>query len=171
MGIEKYTSTICPKIEEKLEVNKARDCFAHFAGEFKFEVDCHDQTYMVDLKAMTCGCRMWDLIGIPCMHAVSAITLNKQKPDEYIHPCYTRDTYLNVYKYMINPIPGKHDWVETSTDPIQPPVMSWEGRNCMWLEEKVQVLLLVGEEEEEGAGEVEGEGDGSHQGQPEVMVL
>ncbi|KAH7867298.1 hypothetical protein Vadar_031580 [Vaccinium darrowii] len=100
MGMEKYTGTICPKIDKKLEVNidKARDCFAHFAGEFKFEVDCHDQTYMVDLKAMTCGCRMWDLTGIPCKHAVSAITLNKQKPDEYIHPCYTRDTYLNVYK-------------------------------------------------------------------------
>lgn len=63
MGMEKYIGTIYPTIEKKLEVNiaNARDCFAHFTWELKFEVDCHDKTYMVGLKAMTCGCRIWDL--------------------------------------------------------------------------------------------------------------
>ncbi|KAI8568527.1 hypothetical protein RHMOL_Rhmol02G0207700 [Rhododendron molle] len=125
MGMEKFTGTICPKIEKKLEgkITAAKDCFPHFSGEFKFEVDCHDTTYNVDLKDMTCGCRMWDLSGIPCKHAVAAITLNKQKPEDYIHPCYTKDTYLRVYQFMINPVPGKHDWVKTGSEPVQPPFM------------------------------------------------
>ncbi|XP_058217288.1 uncharacterized protein LOC131328355 [Rhododendron vialii] len=125
MGMEKYTGTICPKIEKKLDwkITTVKDCFAYFSEEFKLEVDCHDTTYTMDLKAMTCGYRLWDLSGIPCKHAVATITFNKQKPEEYIHPCYLKDTYLSVYQYMINSVLGKHDWVKTDYDPIQPPFM------------------------------------------------
>ncbi|KAI8530546.1 hypothetical protein RHMOL_Rhmol11G0068200 [Rhododendron molle] len=64
MGMEKYTGTICPKIEKKLDwrIAAAKDCFAYYLGEFKFVVDCHDTTYTVDLNAMTCGCRLWGVM-------------------------------------------------------------------------------------------------------------
>ncbi|XP_058216684.1 uncharacterized protein LOC131327546 [Rhododendron vialii] len=59
MGMEKYNQAICPRIMAKLDVMKkdSKDSFAHFCGEYKFEVDCHDTTYTVDLKEKTCGCR------------------------------------------------------------------------------------------------------------------
>lgn len=125
MGMEKYNKGICPRIMNKLDVikNNSKDSFAHFCGEYKFEVDCHDTTYTVDLKDKTCGCRQWDLTGIPCKHAYVAIGLNKQKVEEYVHPYYSRDTYLGVYHHMIQPIPGKHDWVKSNHEEIRPPFM------------------------------------------------
>ncbi|XP_058211586.1 uncharacterized protein LOC131323758 [Rhododendron vialii] len=125
MGMEKYNQAICPRIMGKLDVMKkdSKDSFAHFCGEYKFEVDCHDTTYTVDLKETTCRCRQWDLIGIPCKHACAAIGLNKQKVEEHVHPCYSRDTYLGVYQHMIQPIPGKHDWVKSNNEEVLPPFM------------------------------------------------
>ena len=49
-GMEKYIGPICPSIQKKLEINKvdSGNCFPIFAGELKFEVDCHDSTHIVD---------------------------------------------------------------------------------------------------------------------------
>ncbi|KAI8571932.1 hypothetical protein RHMOL_Rhmol01G0159200 [Rhododendron molle] len=125
MGMEKYNQAICPRIMAKLDVIKkdSKDSFAHFCGEYKFEVDYHDTTYTVDLKEKTCGCRQWNLTGIPCKHACAAIGLNKNKVEEYVHPCYSRDTYLGVYQHMIQSIPGKHDWVKSNNEEVLPPFM------------------------------------------------
>ncbi|KAI8568205.1 hypothetical protein RHMOL_Rhmol02G0179700 [Rhododendron molle] len=93
MGMEKYNQAICLRIKAKLDVIKkdSKDSFAHFCGEYKFEVDCHDTTYTVDLKEKTCGCRQWDLTGIPCKHACAAIGLNKQKSNnEEVLPPFMR---------------------------------------------------------------------------------
>ena len=67
-GMERYEGHICPTIQDKLEKIKveARNCFPSWAGDIKFEVDCYDTTHVVVLEARTCGCRTWDLIGIPC---------------------------------------------------------------------------------------------------------
>lgn len=76
MGAKKYVSFICPRIQENLEKTKATSgkCVPFFAGESRFEVDCENKIYVVDLVAKICGCRMWDLIGIPCKHATSCIS-------------------------------------------------------------------------------------------------
>ncbi|KAI8535698.1 hypothetical protein RHMOL_Rhmol10G0193900 [Rhododendron molle] len=60
---------------------------------------------------------------IPCKHACAAIGLNKQKVEKYVQPCYSRDTYLGVHYHMIQPIPGKHDWVKSNQEEIHPPFM------------------------------------------------
>ncbi|XP_028057449.1 uncharacterized protein LOC114261379 [Camellia sinensis] len=71
-GMEKYTGEICPNIVKDLKALKvqARNCFATYCGDRKFEVDCGDTTHIVDLEEKKCSCRMWDLAGIPCKHAV-----------------------------------------------------------------------------------------------------
>ncbi|KAL7252419.1 hypothetical protein ACSBR1_007078 [Camellia fascicularis] len=122
-GMEKHGGSICPTVQHKLESNKenARNCFASFACELKFEVDCYDTTYVVDLKARTCGCRDWDLTGIPCKHAISYIYLTREKPEAYVHNCFSKETYLRTYSFMINPVPREHDWIETGYDAIAPP--------------------------------------------------
>ncbi|CAL5329197.1 unnamed protein product [Camellia sinensis] len=72
-GMEKYTTEICPNIVKDLEALKvqAKNCFATYCGDRKFEVDCGATTYIVDLEERKCSCRMWDLTGIPYKHAVS----------------------------------------------------------------------------------------------------
>ncbi|KAL7165271.1 hypothetical protein ACSBR2_041041 [Camellia fascicularis] len=110
------------KNAQKLESNKedARNCFASFASELKFEMDCYDITHVVDLRARTCGCRDCDLTGIPCKHAISYIYLTREKPEAYLHNYFSKETYLRTYSFMINPVPGEHDWIETEYDAIAP---------------------------------------------------
>lgn len=74
-GVENYEGSIGPRIQKKLELNKkhARNCNALCAGLLEFEVECDDRSFIVHLGNMTCGCRLWDLSGIPCKHACAAI--------------------------------------------------------------------------------------------------
>ena len=38
-----------------------------------------------------------------CKHGVAAIFVNREKPEEYTHPCYYKDAYVETYK---TPIPS-----------------------------------------------------------------
>ncbi|KAL7168831.1 hypothetical protein ACSBR2_033959 [Camellia fascicularis] len=119
-GMEKYGGSICPIVQQKLESNKedARNCFASVIGDLKFEVDCYDTTNVVDLRERTCGCKDWDLTGIPCKHAISCIYLTREKPEAYVHNYFSKETYFRTYSFMINPMPREHDWIETGYDVI-----------------------------------------------------
>ena len=69
------SSPICPKIQDKLKVNKeaTRDCTFTWSVGLKFEVHCKGKQFVIDLEKHSCACYRWDIIGIPCMHAVSVI--------------------------------------------------------------------------------------------------
>ncbi|KAL7237581.1 hypothetical protein ACSBR2_003812 [Camellia fascicularis] len=123
-GMEKYTGEICPNIVKDLEALKvqARNCFATYCGDKKFEVDCGDTTHIVDLEERKCSCRMWDLTGIPCKHAVSSIFVQREKPEDYVHHYYSKQHYLVAYNSMMHPVPGQHDWVETGLPAVAPPL-------------------------------------------------
>ena len=68
-------NTDCPKIHDELEKTKLTlgKCDVHFARELKFEIDCKQQSFKVDLESKTCGCRKWDLTRVPCLHVGSII--------------------------------------------------------------------------------------------------
>ncbi|KAL7189163.1 hypothetical protein ACSBR1_038933 [Camellia fascicularis] len=123
-GIEKYTGESCPNIVKDLEALKvqARNYFATYCGDRKFEVDCGDTTHIVDLEERKCSCRMWDLTGIPYKHAVSSIFVQREKPEDYVHPYYSKQHYLVAYNSMMHPVPGQHDWVETGLPAVAPPL-------------------------------------------------
>ncbi|XP_020113667.1 uncharacterized protein LOC109727880 [Ananas comosus] len=76
--------------------------------------DCLDGKHAVDLVERQCSCRLWDLTGITCKHAIAAIFTNKEKPEDYLHQCYTKAVYLKAYEEIINPIPGQNEWIKTS---------------------------------------------------------
>ncbi|CAL2240110.1 unnamed protein product [Prunus armeniaca] len=62
--------------------------------------------FVVDLRARTCSCRRWDLCGIPCGHAISAIFQRDESPIDYVDDCYKPATYMKSYEPMIHPIPS-----------------------------------------------------------------
>ena len=49
---------ICPRVQDKLEVNKeaTRDCTSTWSGGSKFEVHCKGKQFVVDLDKHTCAC-------------------------------------------------------------------------------------------------------------------
>ncbi|XP_019197082.1 PREDICTED: uncharacterized protein LOC109190937 [Ipomoea nil] len=73
---------------------------------------------------MTCTCRSWDLTGIPCRHAISAIWMKHGKGpvNDYVHQCYFTQTYLRAYGGSIKPMAGPTEWPETDRKPPLPPV-------------------------------------------------
>ncbi|XP_031397476.1 uncharacterized protein LOC116208272 [Punica granatum] len=88
----------------------------------KFEVTCPPNSKCaVDLQMHTCSCREWDLIGIPCMHAVACIGFNNLKPEDFVHPWYSRSTHEQLYGFFIKPTAGEEYWTKSNEDPVQPP--------------------------------------------------
>ena len=114
---------ITPHYAKKLEVEKerARFCKPIQAGVNLWQVTSGQQTHAVNLELYTCGCRKWDLSGIPCNHAISAINKAKRFPEDYVCKFFKKPFYLAAYEPMIYPVPGEHDWTRTSGPDIEPP--------------------------------------------------
>ncbi|XP_021658767.2 uncharacterized protein LOC110648739 [Hevea brasiliensis] len=118
----KYKGDICPNAQDTLEKLKfeSRNCFCTLVGERRYEVDFYDTTNVVNLIHQSCTCRMWELSGIPCKHAVSAIYTNREQPEKYVHKYFHKDTYFSIYNYVLHPLPGQYDWEKTNLPDIQP---------------------------------------------------
>ncbi|KAL0433822.1 UNVERIFIED_CONTAM: hypothetical protein Slati_2716500 [Sesamum latifolium] len=67
---------ICPRIKKIIEKNmsKVSDCIPLKADDYHYEIMCFDGSRLsVDFARHSCACRKWDLTGIPCKHALTAI--------------------------------------------------------------------------------------------------
>nr|GLL42269.1 uncharacterized protein LOC109154411 [Ipomoea trifida] len=98
-----YPHKICPKIAKCLE--EAKDKSAWYST-----YKSHD------------NCRAWDLTGIPCSHGVAAIRKQRESPEDYVHSCYTVQTYLRAYGPAILPIQSSDLWHKVDLPaPLPPP--------------------------------------------------
>ncbi|KAM0829400.1 hypothetical protein ACQ4PT_066876 [Festuca glaucescens] len=116
---------ITPFYAEKLEEAKrwSRECSAKLAEEGLWQVTSGSgRVVAVDLRAKTCGCRKWDLTGVPCSHAVAAILKLSQHPEDYVHDFFKKPMYKKAFSYTVYPVPGPEDWTRTDTPDIDPPV-------------------------------------------------
>ncbi|CAM8887454.1 unnamed protein product [Rhodiola kirilowii] len=92
-------------------------------GSDSFQVArCGWDGHMVSLDRFSCSCNMWDLTGIPCVHACAAAFHIKRNPDDYIHHSYKKETYMKIYDAVIMPIPGPNEWPEADGDVVLPPI-------------------------------------------------
>ena len=126
-GAEKARWEITPTYTEKIEENKrwSRLCRAKKAVEGLWEVSSSvDMQYAVNILDKTCGCRRWDMTGIPCSHAISAIYKSYQHPEDFVHDFFKKDMYKEAYAPVIQPVPGQDQWTKTDTADIDPPVFS-----------------------------------------------
>lgn len=100
-------------------------------GADKFNVTMSEGGHeiVVDLKNRVCSCRKWQLNGIPCFHACACIWFKKENPQDYIHDCYKRSHYLNVYSHLLEPMNGEEFWDQTEAElPLPPNVRIAPGR-------------------------------------------
>ena len=56
------------------------------------------------------SCRMWDITGIPCSHAIACIFFNKQDTEQCVNKCFQVSTYKACYELIIVPINGQNMW-------------------------------------------------------------
>uniref|UniRef100_A0A8R7NY46 SWIM-type domain-containing protein n=1 Tax=Triticum urartu TaxID=4572 RepID=A0A8R7NY46_TRIUA len=117
---------ITPTYAEKLELEKmaAKPCRPVHAGQGLYQVASGERTYAVNIVTRTCGCRKWDITGVPCKHAVSCIYKRKEHPEDYISDFFKKHMYQLAYNYMIYPVPEKSGWTKTDTIDIDPPIFT-----------------------------------------------
>ncbi|KAL6539352.1 hypothetical protein OROHE_011123 [Orobanche hederae] len=119
-------------IKKILDFNysKLPDCQPFKSSNIHYQISCFDGTqYAVDLEKMTCGCRKWDLTGIPCKHAVCAINCGKLQVDGFVHKCYRVETYREAYRQCIMPMNGRDEWeVSSAIPPLPPKLVRQAGR-------------------------------------------
>ncbi|KAI4347789.1 hypothetical protein L6164_008571 [Bauhinia variegata] len=106
--MSKYQGPITPSAQRKLELAKthSRWWIAKWAGnadEAIYQVAKQPEKYVVNIKERTCTCREWDLCGIPCEHAVTALAHLCAKPEDYVSTFYREDRTRspiasNIYK-------------------------------------------------------------------------
>ncbi|XP_052621581.1 uncharacterized protein LOC128127196 [Lactuca sativa] len=76
--------------------------------------------FMIDMGQQTCSCRRWELIWIPCAHAITTMweMLKNKEIDKilkhWVHRTYWIETWKNMYSFTIQPINGRNMW-EKST--------------------------------------------------------
>ncbi|KAH7858712.1 hypothetical protein Vadar_027038 [Vaccinium darrowii] len=118
----RYKDPICPKIKKRLD--KQRDekrWISRYFGHQLFQVEGPNQQFKVDLRMKTCGCRRWELTGIPCVHAIAAYNKLKLDPKDYVDDWYKVDTNLSTYDNLLGPINGRELWPTTDGPKLLPP--------------------------------------------------
>ncbi|KAG8387452.1 hypothetical protein BUALT_Bualt02G0022800 [Buddleja alternifolia] len=122
-GMERYKGVVCPNILKKIEKQRfeSRHCSAHYGGDGKYEVKNYLETHIVFLRDRHCSCGMFQLVGYPCCHAIAACNYHRLEAEDFVDDCLKKDTYLRVYRHMINPVPGMHEFEESSLGSIHPP--------------------------------------------------
>ena len=84
---------ITPFYTEKLEESKkwSRECSVKNCEIGLWQVTSRSgRVVAVDLRKHTCGCRKWDVTGIPCNHAVAVIMKIQQHPEDYVHEFFKK---------------------------------------------------------------------------------
>ena len=104
-------------------------CYSAYAGYNQYEINTvSGHKFSVDLNTRTCGCRRWDLTGIPCHHAICAMNRNGVDPVDYVDVVYSVKTYRACYSGIVYPMNGEAQWTKTGHVVTPPFVQKQPGR-------------------------------------------
>nr|XP_023877093.1 uncharacterized protein LOC111989531 [Quercus suber] len=94
-----WKSPVGYKIEQKIRENmsKAESLVGSQMSEFVFEFELQSCKFKVDLSRMDCTCLEWQMTGIPCLHACSALQHANRDVYEFVEKWYHRDTQQTLY--------------------------------------------------------------------------
>jgi hypothetical protein len=131
---EKFHGKICPSIFNKLKASIARTQFMEvlWNGKDGFEVKLltgRRRQYTVSLDKRSCSCGYFQLSGIPCSHAITAIYKCGKLVEDYIAPCYSIDVFKKIYEHCLQPVEGEEMWpISEKPRPQAPGYVRMPGR-------------------------------------------
>ncbi|XP_013593797.1 uncharacterized protein LOC106437424 [Brassica napus] len=100
------SGVVTPKVEELMSKNFSVSTgllVRHINGG-EFEVRGMDgHPFRVDLDKKVCSCLEFDILLIPCEHAVAAAMHSKRRIDALVGEKFTRNTWAAAYSMSINP--------------------------------------------------------------------
>nr|KAJ0202613.1 hypothetical protein LSAT_V11C500266050 [Lactuca sativa] len=137
--MKKAKGPLTPTATDILTARKtvASQYIARWNGGDKYQVTgaLQDQ-HVVDVRNKTCTCRKWELIGIPCRHAIATLNEISKDPEadldiyKWVHKVYFLETWKKAYSFKVEPIKGRSMWPksECPTKLIPPPHRTQVGR-------------------------------------------
>jgi hypothetical protein len=85
--------------------------------------------YTVSLDNMTCSCGYFQLSGLPCSHAITAIYKCGRLVEDFIDPCYSVEVFNRIYEHCLQPVEGEELWpVSEKPRPQAPGYVKMPGR-------------------------------------------
>ncbi|XP_024011367.1 uncharacterized protein LOC112086626 [Eutrema salsugineum] len=114
----KDTDIMNPKVKEMMMENfkKSAGYFIMKIGDGIYEVrDAMDIAYAVHLWEQSCTCRAFQLLGIPCEHAIAAGIRDGVRVETLVNVHYTVQYRRLAYEAMIMPVPDM-DTLERTTN-------------------------------------------------------
>lgn len=120
----KWQGIVCPNIFKKLKMNieRSSQCNVFWNGKDGFEVkEKERRRYTINLQNMTCSCRYWQLSGLPCCHALSAICKSGHATNGFIAQGYSIEEYKKTYDHCMEPLEGEERWPTSDHHPKPSP--------------------------------------------------
>nr|KAJ0222699.1 hypothetical protein LSAT_V11C200087050 [Lactuca sativa] len=128
---EKWESVVCPAAIKKMNKfgEDLRNWNVNPSGPSIFEARNGLEGYVVNLQSRVCSCRLWDISGIPCVHAQCAILFTGQDLVHFISEWFNVDRFKAIYANNILPVNGRNLWPRTSyIKPLLPLARRMPGR-------------------------------------------
>ncbi|XP_020158364.1 uncharacterized protein [Aegilops tauschii subsp. strangulata] len=129
-----FRGKICPAVFKKLKKSIARTQYLEvlWNGENGFEVkqvNGRGRQYTVDLEKWTCSCGYFQLAGLPCHHAISAIYKCNKNIEDFIAPCYFVEVFNKIYEHCLQPVESEEMWpVSPNPRPVPPEYVRLPGK-------------------------------------------
>ncbi|GKB71848.1 transposase, MuDR [Tanacetum coccineum] len=88
------------------------------------EVKCNGKRWQVVLDERICSCRVWQVKGLPCVHASAFISFTRDSWEKYCDLYFTIEKFKDAYAFGVATMPGKDQWVRLETgEKIYPPII------------------------------------------------
>ncbi|GAA0179086.1 hypothetical protein LIER_42196 [Lithospermum erythrorhizon] len=96
----------CPRVNEDLMKceTKIFDYITRSSGSPSYEVTYAKHGFVVDIDKNHFSCGMWQLDGMPCVHAVCVYKSHNKGPKKFVHQDFHKSTWLNVYSQFLEPL-------------------------------------------------------------------
>nr|XP_043638083.1 uncharacterized protein LOC122609088 [Erigeron canadensis] len=111
--VKKWNGTLVPKAKSYLnQISKN-------LGEYKVsrtsdtqaEVTYKTKRYEVNLLERKCSCRVWQVKGLPSVHAAALIAFTRDSDwDKYVDPYFSIEKFKEAYALDFGTISGKDQW-------------------------------------------------------------
>nr|GEU96720.1 multidrug resistance-associated protein 5 [Tanacetum cinerariifolium] len=106
-------------LEEDLGCSRGNELTLMFwhaipADENLFKVRSGSKGFIVDDGKRTCSCRMWQLSGLPCVHATKVIFLINRVLESYVPVWFETDMYIAAYHNYVKLVLGMNFWPDQS---------------------------------------------------------
>ncbi|XP_042059595.1 uncharacterized protein LOC121804120 [Salvia splendens] len=89
---------------------------ATWNGQSSYQVTGPSGQYVVNVRDFTCSCRLWQLTGILCTHAIATINKNGDDVTLFVSRYYLKSTMIMLYENVLYSINGVDNWPNTTSD-------------------------------------------------------